>query len=291
MGFLDDVKKIMRQCPSEKQTLLYSATIQREIEYLAKEFMNNPIKISVTKYVDPKKLHQEYYDVPSNLKFSLLAHLLKQEGSHSGLIMVFTNSRTYADTVAKNLNSIGINAFALHGGLTQQRRNAVLEKFNKKDKFVLTCTDVAARGLDIPGVTHVYNYDIPNDTKQYVHRIGRTARAGSDGKVINLLSSRDYDNFGRIFQENSFDIKKMDRPRIDRIAIKQDNSRKSYSKPSNFYRGGRDGSRSGGRDGGSGSFHNSRRDSSGSGGSGFRSSSPRRGGYSSNRRDSSRRSR
>lgn len=219
MGFLDDVRQIMGQCPREKQTLLFSATINEEIKQLSKKFMNSPVNISLNNQVDPKKLTQIYYDVSGSMKFSLLVHLIKEE--LSGLIMIFCNSRVSTDFVEKNLRKAKIDAIAIHGGLSQNRRTDTLSKFNSNKALVLVCTDVAARGLDVPNVTHVYNYDIPHDTKQYIHRIGRTARAGKDGKVINLISQRDYDNFSRVLQECEVKVTKAERPKIEKIEVKQ----------------------------------------------------------------------
>ncbi len=217
MGFLPDVKKILQACPPRRQTLLFTATLPAEVTKLAKQFMNNPQKIQSGTYVDPKKLDQVYYDVPGPMKFSLLYHLIQEE--KDGLVMVFCNSRKFSDSVAHSLQEQGIDALAIHGGLTQQARKNVLKRFHHAHKFVLVCTDVAARGLDIPGVSHVYNFDIPQDPKQYVHRIGRTARAGEDGKVINLISNRDYDAFSMVLRENDLNIQKMDRPYIKKIEL------------------------------------------------------------------------
>ena len=212
MGFLDDVRDIMNKCPKEKQTLLFSATIDSEIKRLSSQFMNNPVKVSVEQYVDPKLLTQIYYNVRRNNKFSALVHLLKNE--KPGLVMVFCNSRKYVDAVSNGLVANGIQATAIHGGLTQQRRKEVIDKFHTKNVFILVCTDVAARGLHIDGISHVYNYDLPNDPKQYVHRIGRTARAGSSGMVINLLSDNDHSYFARIKSDNDFEISRADLPHI-----------------------------------------------------------------------------
>jgi ATP-dependent RNA helicase DeaD len=117
--------------------------------------------------------------------------------------MVFCNTQNITDFVAKNLNFNGIRALAIHGGFSQAKRNRTLEDFKAQNIRVLVCTDVAARGLDIKGVSHVYNYDIPKEAKQYIHRIGRTARAGKEGKAVNILSSRDHDNFRRVLAEHS----------------------------------------------------------------------------------------
>ncbi|AJF60957.1 putative ATP-dependent RNA helicase [archaeon GW2011_AR15] len=217
MGFIDDVNNILRECPADRQTLLYSATISSDIRGIAQRYMRDPVVLRVEAYVDPSKLEQFYYQVPVNMKFSLLAHLLKNETS--GLVMVFCNTQRFTDVVARNLQKQGIQAMATHGGLSQSKRNHTMERFHEGKVGVLVCTDVAARGLHIEGVSHVYNYDIPKESKQYIHRIGRTARAGHEGKAISILTERDYENFDRVLRDTSINIQKVDVPRIDRIMI------------------------------------------------------------------------
>lgn len=245
MGFLDDVKRIISFCPKERQTLFFSATIPLEVAGLSKQFMKNPKKIRVGAYVDPKKLKQYYYDVTKDTKFSLLVHLLNDEAS--GLVMVFCNSRRAVDFVAKGLNKQNIEAEGIHGGLTQNRRSKIIEKFNSRKALILVCTDVAARGLDIPGVSHVYNYDLPNDARQYIHRIGRTARAGESGKAVNLLSYRDYDNFDRILRDNDCDIKKMEKPQFKKVNVPPPQRRTGRPGRGRPGQGGRGGPRTGNR--------------------------------------------
>ncbi|MCX9082802.1 MAG: DEAD/DEAH box helicase [Candidatus Methanoperedens sp.] len=223
MGFKDDVEKIIRKCPEERQTLLFSATITKEVVLLSKRYMQKPLQVSVDSFVDPKKLIQTYYDVADEQKFSLLLHLLKNESSD--LIMVFCNTKRNTDKVTKNLVFSGIDALAIHGGLTQYKRNDVMQRFHTGKFCVLVCTDVAARGLDIRGVSHVYNYDIPRESKQYIHRIGRTARAGAQGKAINILSRTDYDNFGRVLKENDVEITEEILPAFEKAAIRKSERR------------------------------------------------------------------
>ncbi len=219
MGFIDDVVKIIRACPKERQTLLFSATIYDEVVMIASKYMHNPVEISAESHVDPKKLHQVFYDTPDNMKFSLLVHLLKKE--KSDLVMVFCNTRKNTGFVVKYLCSSGIPAVAVHGGFSQDKRDRTMEDFHSKKIKVLVCTDVAARGLDIPGISHVYNYDLPKNSKEYVHRIGRTARAGKEGMAINILASRDYENFSKIQEDESLNIVKEELPsNVDRIFIK-----------------------------------------------------------------------
>jgi len=216
MGFIDDVQKIISACPKERHTLFFSATITERVKDLAKRHMKDFTIVSAKVYVDPSKLKQVYYDVTKNIKLGLLIHLLKEE--RDGLVMVFCNTRMTTDFVAKNLKANGIHAIPIHGGLTQNKRTNTLKMFNGAKVAVLVCTDVAARGLHIDNVSHIYNYDLPKDSKDYVHRIGRTARAGEKGMAVNLLSNLDHDNFGRIQREyRNFTIEKKDTPQVERI--------------------------------------------------------------------------
>ncbi len=220
MGFSKDVELILHQCNNNRQTMMFSATISPDVDFLAKKHTKNPIRVSAESYVDPSKLKQVYYDVPTNQKFSLFAHLLKQD--KEAIVMVFCNTRGTVDFVAKNLDRVGIAAQAIHGGLTQNNRQRVLEEFKRKDIKVLVCTDVAGRGLDIKGVSHVYNYNIPKVSSDYIHRIGRTARAGANGRVVNLLSSDDYQGFREVMDNDDLkkSIKEEQLPNFETIIIK-----------------------------------------------------------------------
>jgi ATP-dependent RNA helicase DeaD len=241
MGFMDDVTKIINRCPEDRQTLLFSATISKEIVNLGRKFMYEPIHVQVKSNIDASQLDQSYYRIKANMKFSLLLHLLKNE--NSDLSMIFCNTKRYTDTVAKNLRSSGISAQAIHGGLTQNKRSNVMKQFHAGKAGVLVCTDVAARGLDINGVSHVYNYDIPRESKQYIHRIGRTARAGKEGKAINIISEKDNDNFKNVLKFNDVVIRKEKLPAIEKIQIKRStqigikqNNKRNFRKRTNSNR-------------------------------------------------------
>jgi ATP-dependent RNA helicase DeaD len=236
MGFRKDVEKIINECPKERQTMMFSATISLDIDYLSKKYTKNPVEISVDSYVDPSKLTQVYYDVPDNQKFSLLVNLLKKE--NADLVMVFCNTRRNVDFIANNLIRAGIDARAVHGGMDQNKRIRVLEEFHRRGLGVLICTDVAARGLDIKGVSHVYNYDIPPVSKDYIHRIGRTARAGKDGKAITILASRDYENFRNVMQLKDIKITSEELPELEFVRISIDSGK---NRSNNKFRGGNEG--------------------------------------------------
>lgn len=191
--------------------------------------MKSPEYISVKKYVDSSKLKQCYYDVPNHLKFSLLVHLLKNEKSN--IIMVFCNTRRNVDLVAMNLKRYDLNSLAIHGGLEQGKRNRIMEKLHNNQVNILVCTDVAARGLDIKNVTHVYNYDIPKTAEEYTHRIGRTARAGKEGMAINIVTNRDYESFGKIMNPGEHQIEKRELPKIEKLSPNfQDKKRQSFGR-------------------------------------------------------------
>jgi len=220
MGFLPDVEKIISHLPKKRQTLLYSATISYDVSQIAQKYMNSPIEVGATSYVDPRKLHQYYYGPISNsMKFSLLVHLLKQQNGN-GKSMIFCNTRRNADSIAKNLHISGIKASVLHGGYSQHERSKRLNSFHSRRVKILVATDVAARGLDIEGVSYIFNYDLPNNYKQYIHRIGRTARAGKSGKAITLVSQRDGENFFHLFRDNRANIQKASIPYIKKIPFK-----------------------------------------------------------------------
>jgi len=175
---------------------------------IRERFTKNAKKIKTEIKVRDDFLRQYYCDIDHKRKFSLLVHLINQEKPN--LAIIFCNSRREADLVSRNLQSNGINATALHGGLSQQRREDVMGSFHKGIIRILVATDVAGRGLDIKNVTHIFNYSIPKDAEEYTNRIGRTARAGESGKAISLLSREDHDSFRRIINNFSYDIRKME---------------------------------------------------------------------------------
>ncbi len=217
MGFIEDVEKIIKECPEKRQTLLFSATFSHDLQRIAKKYMTSPVFVEAESYVDASKLRQVYYDVPNESKFSLLAHFLKNE--KKGLVMVFCNTRRNTDLVARNLNRHKIHALAIHGGLTQNKRNEIMNTFHSNEALILVCTDVAARGLDIKNVSHVYNYDSPKTSTEYIHRIGRTARAGKEGIAVTLISNRDYENFSKVKGDSSLNIERADSPQFEILSV------------------------------------------------------------------------
>jgi len=216
MGFIDDVEKIINITPRARQTMLFSATIPDPVYRISRRYMKEPVRISTQRYVKADLLPQLYYDVLDNEKFSLLVHLIKKENPK--LAMVFCGRRTTCDAVYRNLVSNGINAKVIHGGLEQEKREKIMSEMHAGNINVLVATDVASRGLDIKGVTHIFNYDVPDKSDDYTHRIGRTARAGKSGKAITLLSPPDHQNFRRILQLNpGLSVQKGDKEHFAKI--------------------------------------------------------------------------
>jgi ATP-dependent RNA helicase DeaD len=208
MGFIQDIEEIERNIPGDRQTLLFSATMPQDLMDVREKFTKNAKKVRTKIKVNEEILKQHYCDVDRRRKFSLLVHLIKEENPR--LSIIFCNTRKEVDEISKNLQHNGINATALHGGLSQHKREKVMESFHKGITKVLVATDVAGRGLDIKNVTHIFNYRIPKNPQDYANRIGRTARAGESGKAISLLSNEDHDSFRRIMNRYSYDVEKME---------------------------------------------------------------------------------
>jgi ATP-dependent RNA helicase DeaD len=184
---------------------------------IAQRHMHNPVNIREEIIVPKHKLKQLYYDVKDDEKISLLVHLIKKEKPN--LAIVFCSTKRLTDIVARLLAEQGIEAKAIHGDLSQQQRSHVMDGFHKGRLHVLVATDVASRGLDIKDVTHVFNFDVPQDLDNYTHRIGRTARIGKEGKAILLLSKKDHDAFRRLLRKGEI-IQKGEKEDFPRLRIK-----------------------------------------------------------------------
>jgi ATP-dependent RNA helicase DeaD len=190
MGFLEDIEVILQELPEERQTLLFSATMPRQIQNLAQRFMKEPEIIRIeSKEVTMPSIEQNYIEVPEKQKFDVLCRLMDMNPTE--LVIVFGRTKRRVDELSEALSKRGYSAEGIHGDLTQNKRDSVLRKFKEGSIEVLVATDVAARGLDISGVTHVYNFDIPQDPESYVHRIGRTGRAGKTGIAVTFVTPRE----------------------------------------------------------------------------------------------------
>jgi ATP-dependent RNA helicase RhlE len=187
MGFINDVKKIIKLTPDNRQTLLFSATMPIAIRELADSFLTNPKYVSVTPISSTAEtVEQRIYFVNKEDKRKLLYHLIRNEGLKQ--LLVFSRTKHGADNVVKALKKNGVNAEAIHGDKSQSARQRVLEAFKKNEISVLVATDIAARGIDIESLPYVLNFDLPNIPETYVHRIGRTGRAGNGGISISFCS-------------------------------------------------------------------------------------------------------
>ncbi|NTS43716.1 DEAD/DEAH box helicase [Flavisolibacter sp. BT320] len=185
MGFIHDVRKVVRQLPKEKQTMLFSATMPKEIAQLASSLMQSPVRVEVTPVSSTvEKIEQAVYFVPKAQKNTLLLHLLDQQNIKRTLL--FTRTKHGADKIAKHLKKANVKADAIHGDKSQSARQNALSNFKSGKLKVLVATDIAARGIDVDALEHVINYDLPDVPETYVHRIGRTGRAGASGMAISF---------------------------------------------------------------------------------------------------------
>jgi ATP-dependent RNA helicase RhlE len=191
MGFLPPIRQIIRQLPNARQTLMFSATLSREIEALTHEFQRSPKLVQIGRRSNPAEtVTQLIYEVPKSLKPALLAHLLRDPAMN--MVLVFTRMKHSADRVARRLEGLGIRTGALHSNRSQNQRLKALKDFKSGEVRVLVATDIAARGIDVDGISHVVNFDFPMHPEDYVHRIGRTGRAKAVGDAISFVTPEDH---------------------------------------------------------------------------------------------------
>ncbi|MEM7566172.1 MAG: DEAD/DEAH box helicase [Pseudomonadota bacterium] len=190
MGFVRDMRRILGRLPNDRQSLMFSATMPREVEDLAAEFLYEPVRVEVApQSTTAEKIKQRVDEMPSAEKRGHLARLFDDPAFER--VIVFTRTKHGANKVAKNLTTDGVPAEAIHGNKSQSARQRALGAFRTGEARVLVATDIAARGIDVPEITHVINYDLPDEPEAYVHRIGRTARAGRTGMAITLYDPRE----------------------------------------------------------------------------------------------------
>jgi len=199
MGFIEDIETILSEIPPIRQTMLFSATMPQTILDLAQQFMKEPEFLNIkAKEMTVPQVEQYYLEVQEKLKFDILCRLLDIHSPE--LAIVFGRTKRRVDELYEALNKRGYSAEGIHGDLTQAKRDIVMKHFKEGLTEILVATDVAARGLDISGVTHVYNFDIPQDPESYVHRIGRTGRAGKPGMAVTFVTPREIDHLRLIEQ-------------------------------------------------------------------------------------------
>ncbi|MFW6347017.1 MAG: DEAD/DEAH box helicase [Cyclonatronaceae bacterium] len=254
MGFLPDVRSIINRIPKKRQTLLFSATVTPRIEKIAKEFTDGSFeRIKVGQIAPAKGIEQVYYKVGDRQKQQLLLQLYEEQKWHSAI--VFASTKRGVDSLGRSLQKKGVEVDSIHGDRTQKEREHTLEAFRARKIKVLVATDVMARGIDVDDISHIINYDVPNDADDYIHRIGRTARAESTGHAITFVSRKDWPDMRQILDGADLDIKEMPLPE----GIEQDDgsgdSRSSRGRGRSSSGGG---SRSGGKNrSGRGSSKNS----------------------------------
>lgn len=197
MGFIDDIHEILENTPDGRQTLLFSATMPGPIQHLAEKFMKDPKIIQIkAKTLTVSLINQEYVKVRENEKFDALTRFLDIQMPERAI--VFGRTKRRVDELMRALQKRGYEAEGIHGDLTQSKRDLVLRRFKQDEVKLLVATDVAARGLDISNVTHVYNFDLPQDPESYVHRIGRTGRAGKTGKALTFITPGEFSHLRAI---------------------------------------------------------------------------------------------
>ncbi len=207
MGFLEEIQKILAQVPTERQTMLFSATMPAQIRRLADQFLKDPEHISVIpKAIKAPTIAQFYCEVAERQKFDTLCRFIDIE--NPDLAIIFGRTKRRVDELASGLQKRGYLAEGLHGDLSQNQRDQVMRKFREGQIELLVATDVAARGIDVSNVTHVYNFDIPQDPESYVHRVGRTGRAGREGVATTLVTPREMDHLHFIERINKFKVSK-----------------------------------------------------------------------------------
>jgi len=190
MGFLPQLRRVLRGVRKPRQSLMFSATMDPEVERVAREFLSDPVKVRMNDTATPPTaIRQVIYPVTQENKTQILLSLLRRKGVNSAI--VFARTRSRADRVTKLLARNQISVVAIHGGRSQNQRSAALAGFRSGHYSVLVATDIAARGLDIPGVSHVVNFDLPEAPDAYIHRIGRTARMGESGEALSLVMPED----------------------------------------------------------------------------------------------------
>jgi len=213
MGFMEDITSILSLVPENRQTMLFSATMPPNIQRLASQFLRNPEHVSVIpKQVSAPLIDQAYIEVHERQKFEALSRLLDMESPE--LAIIFGRTKRRVDELSEALQKRGYSADGLHGDLSQNQRDAVMRKFRDGSIDVLVATDVAARGLDVSGVSHVINFDLPQDPESYVHRIGRTGRAGKEGTAWSFVTPREIDHLHFIEKVTRHRIPKKPLPSI-----------------------------------------------------------------------------
>ena len=244
MGFIDDIKFILFYVDEDRQTCLFSATIPPEISRLAQDYMKNPHEVKLNEEeISLDTIDQSYLIVEERQKFKHLCNFIKSRDEKQTIVFAATKQRT--QRLAIELKQQGLRAITIHGDLSQKQRDDSMHRFRTGSEDILVATDIAARGIDVPAIGHVINYDIPDDPLIYFHRIGRTARAGGTGKAISLVSQDRVDDFTRILKNTELPIKRLNDEMGIEVPRIQSHPRTNWRRNSGY--GGRYGSGGGNR--------------------------------------------
>src|SRR6476469_5865720 len=239
MGFIDDIKFILFYVDEDRQTCLFSATIPPEISRLAQDYMKNPHEVKLNEEeISLDTIDQSYLIVEERQKFKHLCNFIKSRDEKQTIVFAATKQRT--QRLAIELKQQGLRAITIHGDLSQKQRDDSMHRFRTGSEDILVATDIAARGIDVPAIGHVINYDIPDDPMIYFHRIGRTARAGGTGKAISLVSQDRVDDFTRILKNTELPIKRLNDEMGIEVPRIQNHPRTNWRRNSGY--GGRYGS-------------------------------------------------
>jgi ATP-dependent RNA helicase RhlE len=196
MGFMDDLMKIISQLPTQRQTLMFSATMPPKIRTFAKQILQEPEEISLSISKPAANIDQQIYLVYDNQKLRVLQHILKDAKVQT--MILFTSRKNAVNDIVRSLQKMGFEAEGISSDRSQDEREATLQRFRNKQLQVLVATDVMSRGIDVDNISHVVNFDVPQDAEDYVHRIGRTARAGADGMAITFVNEQDQERLVKI---------------------------------------------------------------------------------------------
>ena len=228
MGFTPQIEVILKFIPKDHQTLLFSATLPENILKISQKYLNNPERVSVGSLSTPiEKIKQETFQITADKKYHVLINQLVER---SGSILVFVKTKHGADKIVKRLKYDGHKADAIHGNLRQSKRDRVIRGFRNGNNRILIATDVAARGLDIPVIKHVINYDLPQVPEDYIHRIGRTGRAGKDGSALTFLTNNDRSMWRSIQKLIDPDFKVKEEARPNNQKSKKFNKKNKFKK-------------------------------------------------------------
>ncbi len=210
MGFSDDIMQIVKLLPEDRQTIMFSATMPQKIQELAKTILHDPVEVKIAVSKPAEKIRQMAYVCHDEQKEGIIRHLFKNNKMKR--VILFSGKKDKVKEISRQLQKMGVNCCQMHSDLTQQERDNVMFEFKAGQKDVLVATDIVARGIDIDDIQMVINYDVPRDCEDYVHRIGRTARADRDGEAITLVNEKDMYLFGRIEQFIGKTIEKLPMP-------------------------------------------------------------------------------